>query len=291
MRVIVQDGPEAGRTLRLDRGLLTMGRSHDAGWALLDEQASRLHAELRRYGDQWLIVDLGSTNGTFVQDPRPGTRPVRLMPEQARALQPGAAVIIGSTRFVLQPDPEGERAVAPVAYGAREADVSSRSMAWTAATWLGRVIVLAGAVLLALGSLRDWIRVQATVPLLGQVLDRTLGGLDSGHAWLFIGVAAVALALVVFDIGSRRWGLAAGLGQALVAAMAASSSALTVYQYYQVGTQRILGISLLDILSEYARDVITITAQPGVYWVGAGLVAVIVGGVLRLIVAGLEPTA
>jgi hypothetical protein len=291
MLLIVQEGPEAGRRLRLDRGLLTIGRSRDADWALLDEQASRLHAELRRHGDQWLIIDLGSTNGTFLEDPRSGMPPVRLAPEQARPLPSGAAVVIGSTRFVLQPDPEADRAALSVGYAEQAAEAGSRSLGWSAAPWLGRVLALAGAVLLVLGSLRDWIRVQATVPLLGEVLDRTLGGMDSGHAWLFIGVSAVALVLVLFDIASRQWGLAAGLGQALVAAMAAASTALTVYQYYQVGTQKILGISLLDILTEYARDVITITAQPGIYWVGAGLVAVIAGGVFRLIAAGLEPAA
>ncbi len=291
MILIVQDGPEAGRRLRLDRGLLSIGRSPDADVALSDEQASRYHAELRRYGDQWLIVDLGSTNGTLVEDARAGMPPARLAPDQARALQPGDVVVIGSTRFALQPDPQDDVAALSVGHVEWEAEGGSRSLVWSAAPWLGRALVLAGATFLALGSLRDWIRVQVTVPLLGTVLDRTLGGMDGGQAWLFLGVAAVALILVLFDIGSRRWGLAAGLGQALVAATAAASTALTVYQYYQAGTQKILGISLLDLLSEYAREVIHITAEPGIYWVGAGLAAVCVGGIVRLILAGLEPAA
>jgi hypothetical protein len=99
----------------------------------------------------------------------------------------------------------------------------------------------------------------------------------------------VAGVLVLIDIASRQWGLAAGLGQALVAALAGVSSALTVYQYYELGTQRILGLSLIDILTEYARDVVQLTMQPGIYWVAAGMAAIVSGGVLRLVVAGLEP--
>jgi hypothetical protein len=95
---------------------------------------------------------------------------------------------------------------------------------------------------------------------------------------------------MVMDIASRRWGVAAGLGQTLVGALAAASVGLDVYRYYQLGAQAFLGISLLDIVTEYARDAINFDLKPGVYLVGAGLAALILGGLLRLVVATLEPS-
>jgi hypothetical protein len=46
------------------RGVFTIGRSGDCDLALPDLTVSWYHAELRRAGDDWLLVDLGSTNGT-----------------------------------------------------------------------------------------------------------------------------------------------------------------------------------------------------------------------------------
>jgi hypothetical protein len=289
MLLNVQEGMDAGRRLHLERGLLRIGRGADQGLVLRDAQASRAHAELRRFGDQWLLVDLGSTNGTFVEDPRGQGPPVRLVPQQAQPLRPGQAAIIGSTRLVLQEEPQDDPEWLASTEPAPSREAAPASLRWIVLSWLCRGLVLAGAALLILGTLRDWIRVQVSVPLLGTVVDRTLGGLDSGQGWLFIGVGAVAGVLVLIDIASRQWGLAAGLGQALVAALAGVSSALTVYQYYELGTQRILGLSLIDILTEYARDVVQLTMQPGIYWVAAGMAAIVSGGVLRLVVAGLEP--
>ncbi len=45
---------------------LRMGRSTDNSVQIADNQASRLHAEVRYENGRHLIVDLGSTNGTFV---------------------------------------------------------------------------------------------------------------------------------------------------------------------------------------------------------------------------------
>ena len=57
-------------------GRLEIGRDCD-GLLLADAQASRRHAELRVVEDRLFVVDLGSTNGTFV-DGRAATEPIEL---------------------------------------------------------------------------------------------------------------------------------------------------------------------------------------------------------------------
>jgi FHA domain-containing protein/uncharacterized protein DUF1707 len=61
--------PPAMRDLALPRGprtVFTIGRSPDCDLPLGDPTVSWLHAELRRSGDDWVLVDLGSLNGTRV---------------------------------------------------------------------------------------------------------------------------------------------------------------------------------------------------------------------------------
>jgi hypothetical protein len=61
--------PPAIHELALPRGprtVFTIGRSPDCDLPLGDPTVSRLHAELRRTGDDWVLVDLGSLNGTRV---------------------------------------------------------------------------------------------------------------------------------------------------------------------------------------------------------------------------------
>ena len=48
------------------RTLFTIGRSPDCDLPLGDMTVSWHHAELRRTGEAWVLVDLGSTNGTRV---------------------------------------------------------------------------------------------------------------------------------------------------------------------------------------------------------------------------------
>ncbi|MED7951011.1 DUF1707 and FHA domain-containing protein [Streptomyces sp. BE303] len=45
---------------------LTIGRIPGSGLRLNDASVSRHHAELRREGEDWVLYDLGSTNGTHV---------------------------------------------------------------------------------------------------------------------------------------------------------------------------------------------------------------------------------
>ncbi len=50
---------------------LTVGRLAENGISLEDDQVSRIHAELERVGDAWMVADHGvSTNGTFINGRR-----------------------------------------------------------------------------------------------------------------------------------------------------------------------------------------------------------------------------
>lgn len=54
------------RPYPLAKDVLTIGRLDTCDIALSDPGVSRKHAEVRREGDEWVVVDLSSTNGTLV---------------------------------------------------------------------------------------------------------------------------------------------------------------------------------------------------------------------------------
>jgi diguanylate cyclase (GGDEF)-like protein len=63
----VLSGDLTGRIYKLTHGKYVLGRAEDSDIRLNDDGVSRFHAELLRYDDQlYLLKDLGSTNGTFV---------------------------------------------------------------------------------------------------------------------------------------------------------------------------------------------------------------------------------
>jgi hypothetical protein len=66
-----------GRRIVLGEGTTTIGRLPDCGVQLNDANVSRHHAEIRPAGEGFVIVDLGSTNGTKVNGARVGERPLR----------------------------------------------------------------------------------------------------------------------------------------------------------------------------------------------------------------------
>ena len=67
--LIVYTGTEA-REVALTGEPMTIGRSSECGIVLDHEKVSRRHAEIRREGEAFVIVDLGSTNGTWVNGHR-----------------------------------------------------------------------------------------------------------------------------------------------------------------------------------------------------------------------------
>jgi pSer/pThr/pTyr-binding forkhead associated (FHA) protein len=88
--LVVQRGMGEGTTYLLVGDLVTAGREPDSDLFLDDVTVSRRHAELRRMSQGWLLRDVGSLNGTYVN---------RQRIEEA-ALVPGDEVQIGKYRFV-----------------------------------------------------------------------------------------------------------------------------------------------------------------------------------------------
>jgi len=77
-----------GREFRLRRGTTTIGRDPDNILVANDAQVSRHQAEIQFDGASWNLLDLQSTNGTFVNEQR-------IWPGQPRRLQPGDVVRFG----------------------------------------------------------------------------------------------------------------------------------------------------------------------------------------------------
>ncbi|HLK00032.1 MAG TPA: DUF1707 and FHA domain-containing protein [Streptosporangiaceae bacterium] len=73
----------------------TIGRDQRCDLHIADLTVSRLHARLTRDADEWLLTDLGSTNGTRIN----GWRVRAPVP-----VRPGDQVRFGSVSFVIQPD-------------------------------------------------------------------------------------------------------------------------------------------------------------------------------------------
>lgn len=67
---VMRSGPTPGVTFPLDGDQLTIGRDSSNGVAINDAEISRRHSRLTFQGGKYVIEDLGSTNGTFVNGQR-----------------------------------------------------------------------------------------------------------------------------------------------------------------------------------------------------------------------------
>ena len=89
--LVVKRGANAGSRFLLDQAVTTAGRHPDSDIFLDDVTVSRRHAEFRKNGDSYEVVDVGSLNGTYVNRE----------PKNSAVLANGDEVQVGKFRLVF----------------------------------------------------------------------------------------------------------------------------------------------------------------------------------------------
>jgi phage tail-like protein len=105
IELVVRLADQVEQTLQLRRDVLTIGRSPDNDLSLTRSPlVSRQHAELRRSLQGWHLTDLGSSNGTMLEE-----RP--LLPHQPVLVTVGQTIEIGTYQLMLS-EVQPEEAIA-----------------------------------------------------------------------------------------------------------------------------------------------------------------------------------
>ena len=96
-------GNEQGKTTRL-KLKTRIGRERDNDLTLTDPRVSRYHTSIELVEGEWVIQDMGSANGTLVNDQ---------LISGPHALSPNDRITVGDTELVFQPSQVGKSIGAP----------------------------------------------------------------------------------------------------------------------------------------------------------------------------------
>jgi len=93
--LVVRTGPQAGARFELDSKVTHLGRHPESEISLDDISVSRRHAEIERQAEEYVLRDMGSLNGTYVNQRR----------VDSTVLQQGDEILIGRFRLIfLEPN-------------------------------------------------------------------------------------------------------------------------------------------------------------------------------------------
>ena len=91
--LVVTHGALTGTSVRLGDSPVTLGRAQDSTIVLDDDYVSSRHARIYPRDGQWLVEDMGSTNGTYLERQKvSGPTPVKI----------GVPIRIGKTTVELR---------------------------------------------------------------------------------------------------------------------------------------------------------------------------------------------
>src|SRR4026207_1627394 len=90
-RLAAISGKLKGAIFTLNEDALVIGRETAANLCLADASVSRRHSKIEKNDDAFIITDLESLNGTFIND----------VPIRTRVLEHGDRIRIGDSQFVF----------------------------------------------------------------------------------------------------------------------------------------------------------------------------------------------
>ncbi|MCJ7594786.1 MAG: FHA domain-containing protein [Desulfobacterales bacterium] len=93
-KIYIMNGEDKGRSFDLEGDTVTIGRAPDVDIRLRDKSISRNHAEIIRRGNKYLVKDLKSKNGTFIDG-------MRITAETPYEIKEGVPIAVGKTFFSL----------------------------------------------------------------------------------------------------------------------------------------------------------------------------------------------
>ncbi len=308
MLLIVKHGPDVGRRVSVNKSDFIIGREPTCDVVLNDARVSRRHLHIWRDGYQWVVRDLGSANGSWINRQKfTGQRP----------LQAGDQIGLGQTIIAIQasqPEPAARPAPpqpAPIVYpDTPAAPISAPSENLeTGALWLDGLVLIA-ALLLLIGAPLPWVKVEIPeaslfqMPILSAQTVEIAGVKGVGLYTLIGGGIALVLAFIMLMLrlivrqeepnSSRArdlnqsasayamWG-AVGYLIISIGLLALIISELAKY-LDQANQEIFMGISVLDAIQQInSWGVIKIDFTPsiGIYLTGAGLLLLLFAAVTQ----------
>ena len=91
-RLVAVEGPLSGQTFHLDEPVVSIGRLGSNDIYLEDPFVSRHHCVIRNEGDEYMIEDLNSANGTYLNGER----------VTAGSVKEGCLIEVGASRFLFK---------------------------------------------------------------------------------------------------------------------------------------------------------------------------------------------
>lgn len=109
-RLLIMMADQTTKTISLNPAGLSIGRGQDNDLMVDQPNVSRRHARIEHDGRNYLVVDLNSTNGTYLND-------LKLLPDVPEVLTKDSTLRIGDTWMRLEPGPTSFSLGSATAFG------------------------------------------------------------------------------------------------------------------------------------------------------------------------------